>query len=192
MIQELMARAEQRGYVTYDDILELLEDEGEDLSLDTILYELDELGIEYRQDSELIGMAVLDDTETDYDLDETAPDPMLGDINAVSADDPVGLYFRQMAQEPSSAPPMKSTSPNESNTGRSPRKSSLDAATRSTLNASCVMRRSYSRDRPPANIWAAPTPASSLASPSVICRRASLPRPDSRRQRRADARGRQV
>ncbi|KXK54402.1 MAG: RNA polymerase sigma factor [Chloroflexi bacterium OLB13] len=100
MIQELMARAEQRGYVTYDDILELLEDEGEDLSLDTILYELDELGIEYRQDSELIGMAVLDDTETDYDLDETAPDPMLGDINAVSADDPVGLYFRQMAQEP--------------------------------------------------------------------------------------------
>ncbi|MBC6957259.1 MAG: sigma-70 family RNA polymerase sigma factor [Chloroflexi bacterium] len=95
-----MARAEQRGYVTYDDILELLEDEGEDLSLDTILYELDELGIEYRQDSELIGMAVLDDTETDYDLDETAPDPMLGDINAVSADDPVGLYFRQMAQEP--------------------------------------------------------------------------------------------
>jgi len=100
VIQELMARAEQRGYVTYDDILELLEDEGEDLSLDTILYELDELGIEYRQDSELIGMAVLDDTETDYDLDETAPDPMLGDINAVSADDPVGLYFRQMAQEP--------------------------------------------------------------------------------------------
>lgn len=100
MIQELMARAEQRGYVTYDDILELLEDEGEDLNLDTVLYELDELGIEYRHESELVGMSVLDDTETDYDLDETAPDPMLGDINAVSADDPVGLYFRQMAQEP--------------------------------------------------------------------------------------------
>ncbi|MBK9124243.1 MAG: sigma-70 family RNA polymerase sigma factor [Chloroflexi bacterium] len=95
-----MARAEQRGYVTYDDILELLEDEGEDLNLDTVLYELDELGIEYRHESELVGMSVLDDTETDYDLDETAPDPMLGDINAVSADDPVGLYFRQMAQEP--------------------------------------------------------------------------------------------
>src|SRR5690606_9798269 len=27
-------------------------------------------------------------------------DPDIGDINAVSADDPVGLYFRQMAQEP--------------------------------------------------------------------------------------------
>lgn len=100
MIQELMARAEQRGYVTYDDILELLEDEGEDQNIDNVLYELDELGIEYRPDNDLVGVPMLDETETDYDLDEAAQDPMLGDINAVSADDPVGLYFRQMAQEP--------------------------------------------------------------------------------------------
>src|SRR5690606_11604871 len=95
-----MARAEQRGYVTYDDILELLEDEGEDQNIDNVLYELDELGIEYRPDNDLVGVPMLDETETDYDLDEAAQDPMLGDINAVSADDPVGLYFRQMAQEP--------------------------------------------------------------------------------------------
>ena len=95
-----MARAEQRGYVTYDDILELLEDEGEDQNIDNVLYELDELGIEYRPDNDLVGVPMLDETETDYDLDESAQDPMLGDINAVSADDPVGLYFRQMAQEP--------------------------------------------------------------------------------------------
>lgn len=100
MIQELMARAEQRGYVTYDDILELLEDEGEDQNIDNVLYELDELGIEYRPDNDLVSAPVLDETETDYDLDDGAQDPMLGDINAVSADDPVGLYFRQMAQEP--------------------------------------------------------------------------------------------
>jgi RNA polymerase primary sigma factor len=100
VIQELMARAEQRGYVTYDDILELLEDEGEDQNIDNVLYELDELGIEYRPDNDLVGVPMLDETETDYDLDESAQDPMLGDINAVSADDPVGLYFRQMAQEP--------------------------------------------------------------------------------------------
>jgi RNA polymerase primary sigma factor len=100
VIQELMARAEQRGYVTYDDILELLEDEGEDQNIDNVLYELDELGIEYRPDNDLAGVPMLDETETDYDLDEAAQDPMLGDINAVSADDPVGLYFRQMAQEP--------------------------------------------------------------------------------------------
>lgn len=100
VIQELMARAEQRGYVTYDDILELLEDEGEDQNIDNVLYELDELGIEYRPDNDLVGMTVLDENETDYDLEDTSQDPMLGDINAVSADDPVGLYFRQMAQEP--------------------------------------------------------------------------------------------
>ncbi len=100
MIQELMARAEQRGYVTYDDILELLEDEGEDQNIDNVLYELDELGIEYRPDNDLVGMSMMDETETDYDLEDSSQDPVLGDINAVSADDPVGLYFRQMAQEP--------------------------------------------------------------------------------------------
>lgn len=101
MIQELMARAEQRGYVTYDDILELVEDEGEELgTLDNILYELEELGIEYRHEGDIIGGQVVEDTEFDYDNDDPTQDPLVGDINAVSADDPVGLYFRQMAQEP--------------------------------------------------------------------------------------------
>lgn len=101
MIQELMARAEQRGYVTYDDILELVEDEGEELNtLDNILYELEELGIEYRHEGELASGQVMDETEFDYDNEDPTQDPIVGDINAVSADDPVGLYFRQMAQEP--------------------------------------------------------------------------------------------
>ncbi|MCU0464431.1 MAG: sigma-70 family RNA polymerase sigma factor [Anaerolineae bacterium] len=101
MIQELMARAEQRGYVTYDDILELIEDEGDEVStLENILYELEELGIEYRHDTDLIGAQVVEDTEFDYENEDPTHDPIVGDINAVSADDPVGLYFRQMAQEP--------------------------------------------------------------------------------------------
>lgn len=101
MIQELMARAEQRGYVTYDDILELIEDEGDEVStLENILYELEELGIEYRHDTDLIGAQVVEDTEFDYENEDPTQDPIVGDINAVSADDPVGLYFRQMAQEP--------------------------------------------------------------------------------------------
>ena len=101
MIQELMARAEQRGYVTYDDILEIVEDEGEELgTLENILYELEELGIEYRHEGEVVIVGqTMEDTEFDYDNDDTQ-DPVVGDINAVSADDPVGLYFRQMAQEP--------------------------------------------------------------------------------------------
>ncbi|NOG51869.1 MAG: hypothetical protein HND48_22375 [Chloroflexi bacterium] len=42
-----------------------------------------------------------------------------------------------------------------------------------TLDAERIVRYEalVLEDRPPANIWAAPTPASSLASPSVICRR---------------------
>ncbi len=53
MIQELLNRAEQRGYLTYDDILDVLEDEGDDANaVDVIIYELDELGIELRHDGE--------------------------------------------------------------------------------------------------------------------------------------------
>lgn len=98
MIQELMTRADLQGFVTYEDILEILDDLGEDLStITSLLEELDELGIEFRQGTE--------DTETEQIQDngfepEIARDPEIGDINAVSSDDPVGLYFRQMAQEP--------------------------------------------------------------------------------------------
>jgi RNA polymerase primary sigma factor len=99
VIQELLSRAERRGFVTFDDVMELLEDDADEAnSLDTILDELDELGIELRQEES--GRDDLDDTDEEYEADaEELQDP-LGDINAVSADDPVGLYFRQMAQEP--------------------------------------------------------------------------------------------
>ena len=47
VIQELINRADQRGYLTYDDVIEVLEEDNDDLiSLETILYELDEMGIE--------------------------------------------------------------------------------------------------------------------------------------------------
>jgi RNA polymerase primary sigma factor len=101
VIQELVARAEQRGYVTYDDVIEVIEEEGEDgASFENILYELDELGIEYRNEGELLGGQVMDETEFDYEVEDPTQDTLIGDINAVSPDDPVGLYFRQMAQEP--------------------------------------------------------------------------------------------
>ncbi|CAG0965598.1 partial RNA polymerase sigma factor SigA, partial [Anaerolineae bacterium] len=64
------------------------------------LDELDDLGIELRQDD---NDAVVADTAVDVDEEfepEQIRDPEVGDINAVSPDDPVGLYFRQMAQEP--------------------------------------------------------------------------------------------
>jgi RNA polymerase primary sigma factor len=99
VIQELMNRADQRGYVTFEDVLELLDEDSDDVNaIEAVLDELDELGIELRQQEV--------EPHDDFDLgDEFQPeeepqDPGVGDINAVSADDPVGLYFRQMAQEP--------------------------------------------------------------------------------------------
>jgi RNA polymerase primary sigma factor len=93
-----MLRADQRGFVTYDDIFELLEDFDEDsFSFDSVLEELDELGIELRQGEDDSPPPASDDDSFDR---ESTSDPEVGDINAVSADDPVGLYFRQMAEEP--------------------------------------------------------------------------------------------
>ncbi len=51
MIQELVNRADRRGYVTFEDVLEILEEDGDDVNtLESVLDELDELGIELRQE----------------------------------------------------------------------------------------------------------------------------------------------
>ena len=50
VIQELMNRADQRGYVTFEDVLELLDEDSDDVNaIEAVLDELDELGIELRQ-----------------------------------------------------------------------------------------------------------------------------------------------
>lgn len=106
MIRELINRADQRGYLTFDDVLELIEEDSDEVnSLESILYELDELGIELRNNGEVTNrgesrLEVSDDHDIDFEPEEIIKDPTIGDISAVSADDPVGLYFRQMAQEP--------------------------------------------------------------------------------------------
>ncbi|MCU0497323.1 MAG: sigma-70 family RNA polymerase sigma factor [Anaerolineae bacterium] len=103
MIQELINRADQRGYLTFDDVLEVLEEDGDDITtIETILYELDELGIELRQESDNTPtrLPLTDELDMEFEPEEILQDPGVGDINAVSPDDPVGLYFRQMAQEP--------------------------------------------------------------------------------------------
>jgi len=106
VIRELINRADQRGYLTFDDVLELIEEDSDEVnSLESILYELDELGIELRNNGEVTNrgesrLEVSDDHDIDFEPEEIIKDPTIGDISAVSADDPVGLYFRQMAQEP--------------------------------------------------------------------------------------------
>jgi len=103
-----MSRADQRGYLTFDDVLEVLDEDGDDVNaIESILFELDELGVEIRQESEPqsrigmnLGFGFGDEAEMEFEPEELPQDPGVGDISAVSADDPVGLYFRQMAQEP--------------------------------------------------------------------------------------------
>jgi RNA polymerase primary sigma factor len=98
VVHELIARADLRGYVTFEDLVEVLGDDIDDTTLlEGLLDDLEELGIDVRQDdSEPEDEDRGDDEEIDEEIDEI-PMP---DIDAVSADDPVGLYFRQMAQEP--------------------------------------------------------------------------------------------
>jgi RNA polymerase primary sigma factor len=100
VIQELLTRADQRGFITFDDVIEVLEEEGSDLNtIESILYELDELGIELQKEGD--DDHIIDEDANDFDYDgESLKDPHIGDISAISSDDPVGLYFRQMAQEP--------------------------------------------------------------------------------------------
>lgn len=102
MIQELINRADQRGYLTFEDVLEVLDEDGDDITtIESLLYELDEMGIEVRQEGEATAiLGVGEEQELEFEPEEIPQDPGIGDINAVSADDPVGLYFRQMAQEP--------------------------------------------------------------------------------------------
>jgi RNA polymerase primary sigma factor len=101
VIQELLLRADQRGYITIDDVMEVLDETGDDLlSVEALLYELDEMGIELQKEgTEPSFTAVVDDYEAEFD-GELLQDPDVGDVNVIASDDPVGLYFRQMAQEP--------------------------------------------------------------------------------------------
>jgi len=103
VIQELINRADQRGYLTFDDVIEVLDDDNDDAaSIENVLYELDELGIELQQEGATSTPPMNGSTEfeADFEPEELLQDPNIGDISAISSDDPVGLYFRQMAQEP--------------------------------------------------------------------------------------------
>jgi RNA polymerase primary sigma factor len=90
-LRELIERANRAGFVTFDDLAAAISNHEDEALADAILAGLNEMGIEIREDDAL-GLG----DHPDLDDEEIE----LADINAVSADDPVGLYFRQMAQEP--------------------------------------------------------------------------------------------
>ncbi len=95
VLHELLSRAERHGYVTYEDLVEVMADDLDESTVESLLDELQSLGIEVRHQEETVTALDLKTLE-----DESIDEDPIADINAVSADDPVGLYFRQMAQEP--------------------------------------------------------------------------------------------
>ncbi|NDJ54642.1 MAG: RNA polymerase subunit sigma, partial [Chloroflexi bacterium] len=98
LIQELIARADLRGgFVVYDDVVELVSEEIDEALLDSLIEDLEEHNIEIRHTDEDETLHKMQSSDSDDDMESDEP---LADISAVSADDPVGLYFRQMAQEP--------------------------------------------------------------------------------------------
>ena len=102
MIQALVELAEKRGYITFEQIVEVLDDDGEDrAALRNLLVELEELGIELRKEAENAQSNEATETvEQEYENRNQLQNRIVADISAISSDDPVGLYFRQMAQEP--------------------------------------------------------------------------------------------
>jgi RNA polymerase primary sigma factor len=97
-VQELVARADLRGYVTYEDLVEVIAEDLDEKAIETLLEELQGIGIEVRQQEEEEPLLAMPAAELEDEVFED--EDAVADINAVSADDPVGLYFRQMAQEP--------------------------------------------------------------------------------------------
>ncbi len=98
VLRELLARAGTQGFITYDDLVEVIVEDLDEAAVESLLTELQQLGIEVRHRDQDDLIATIKDT-VGYEEAEVEGEE-LADINAVSADDPVGLYFRQMAQEP--------------------------------------------------------------------------------------------
>jgi RNA polymerase primary sigma factor len=106
----LLAEASERGFITYDRILELLPDVENNLPLlETIMEELQAAGIALHDTedgalSERLGEDLdgdeEDDLEDDYRVFAKRPHAApLFDLSSVPIDDSVGLYFREMGQQ---------------------------------------------------------------------------------------------
>ncbi len=94
VLDELLERAEIQGYLTTDDILDVLPEVEDSLDqLEEIYIWLNEVGIEVQdQQPEEEPIELLDEEEA---LDED-----LYDLDEVSVDDAVGLYLKEMARVP--------------------------------------------------------------------------------------------
>ena len=100
VIGELLERAELQGYLTTDDILDLLPEAEETLEqLEDIFISLHEVGIEVyddKADADAEEEQALNIPASGYGTD----DDETYDLSRISSDDTVGLYLREMARVP--------------------------------------------------------------------------------------------
>ncbi len=95
VMAELLDRAEVQGYVTLEDIFELIPEVEEVMSLEDLFLLLQEAGIEvYEEREEEDGLAML---EAEGPEEDEAADDELVDVEEIPSDDIVGLYLREMA-----------------------------------------------------------------------------------------------
>ncbi len=88
----------EKGYITYDQILEILPDVEKNITLlETILEEAQSAGIViYESEDDAQSAAGLDADDPENEESHAAP---LFDLSNVPIDDSVGLYFREMGQQ---------------------------------------------------------------------------------------------
>ncbi|MCB0036671.1 MAG: sigma-70 family RNA polymerase sigma factor [Anaerolineales bacterium] len=107
MVSQLLADATERGYITYDKILEVMPEVENNLTLlDTIYEEAQIAGInvyESEEDAAMnednVGEEDLESLMEDGDYDSSNHTAPLFDLSGVPIDDSVGLYFREMGQQ---------------------------------------------------------------------------------------------
>ncbi len=96
IIDELVEKGEDQGYLTLSDILEALPEAEEELGhLDDIFILMQEAGIEVYEDEDEAREQAKSGSEEDSSNGNDAPD-----LSRISTSDTVGLYFKEMSQVP--------------------------------------------------------------------------------------------
>jgi RNA polymerase primary sigma factor len=104
VVTVMLAEATDKGYITYDQILETLPEVEDNLMLlETILEEIQSAGVmmyENEEEAELAVAESMRENITDVIFVDDAPHAApIFDLSNVPIDDSVGLYFREMGQQ---------------------------------------------------------------------------------------------
>lgn len=99
IIGELLEKAEAQGYLGVDDVLEALASSNGDSSLETVLAELKQAGIELEVSEEgateeQAFVKSLEESDEDWEEDD------MYNLDGIGVDDTVALYLREMARVP--------------------------------------------------------------------------------------------